>query len=304
MPLGSCVDYRLLSHGINRYILDADKLPPLLRSIRGAMFPNNMPGKSTLSAPSSDIELRTLKRRCASSLWALVPKGVGRLYFNGGLLRASPDSRRDRRSEHGKTEGSAAEVKGRDMGGEDEHRNEKKTNTMMIKGEKGREQSPTGSRSGSGSGSESQAYSRSRSRPQFQRTAPVPTSPNTGGLGLPGQQHPPSSASATATNANNAKNPNNNTNPISGGNGSAPRLTQDDEKGRHDHELDADESLRFDDDDEEILEEIETGILDVFGDAYCNKHLVYAALELILVRLLPELAEKGALELWAERIPM
>lgn len=57
-----------------------------------------------------------------------------------------------------------------------------------------------------------------------------------------------------------------------------------------------------DDDDDEILDEIGRGILDVFGDAYCNKHLVYAMVELILVRLLPELAEKGVLELWAERI--
>ena len=53
-----------------------------------------------------------------------------------------------------------------------------------------------------------------------------------------------------------------------------------------------------------ILDEIEQSILDVFSDAYCNKHLVYAALELILVRLLPELAEKGALELLAERVSL
>jgi len=55
-------------------------------------------------------------------------------------------------------------------------------------------------------------------------------------------------------------------------------------------------------DDEEILVEIERGILDVFSDAYCNRHLVYGILELILVRLLPELTEKGVLELWAERL--
>ncbi|KAJ4304410.1 hypothetical protein N0V88_002023 [Collariella sp. IMI 366227] len=59
-----------------------------------------------------------------------------------------------------------------------------------------------------------------------------------------------------------------------------------------------------DDDDELVLQEIERGILDVFSDAYCNKHLVYSILELVLVRLLPEIAEKGVLELWAERIPV
>ncbi|KAK3357434.1 hypothetical protein B0T25DRAFT_516868 [Lasiosphaeria hispida] len=57
-----------------------------------------------------------------------------------------------------------------------------------------------------------------------------------------------------------------------------------------------------DGDDEEVLAEIERGILDVFSDAYCNKHLVYAVVELVLIRLLPEMAEKGVVELWAERI--
>ncbi len=53
---------------------------------------------------------------------------------------------------------------------------------------------------------------------------------------------------------------------------------------------------------ERILSEIETGILDVFSDAYCNKHLMYGALELVLVRLMPELAEKGVVELWDQRL--
>jgi hypothetical protein len=51
-----------------------------------------------------------------------------------------------------------------------------------------------------------------------------------------------------------------------------------------------------------MLSEIERGILDVFSDAYCNKHLVYGILELVVVRLLPEMKEKGVLELWGERI--
>lgn len=57
-----------------------------------------------------------------------------------------------------------------------------------------------------------------------------------------------------------------------------------------------------DDDDEHIISEIETEILDVFSDAYCNKHLMYSALELILVRLMPELATTGVVELWEERL--
>jgi hypothetical protein len=43
-------------------------------------------------------------------------------------------------------------------------------------------------------------------------------------------------------------------------------------------------------------------VLDVFGDAYCNKHLVYGIVELVLVRLMPELAERGVIELWEERL--
>lgn len=53
---------------------------------------------------------------------------------------------------------------------------------------------------------------------------------------------------------------------------------------------------------ERILSEIEEGILDVFSDHYCNKHLMYSALELVLIRLMPELAEKGIVELWEERL--
>ncbi|KAK8049301.1 PXA domain-containing protein [Apiospora phragmitis] len=60
--------------------------------------------------------------------------------------------------------------------------------------------------------------------------------------------------------------------------------------------------LQCHEDDDRILSEIETGILDVFSDAYCNKHLMYGVLELILVRLMPELAERGVIDLWEERL--
>lgn len=57
-----------------------------------------------------------------------------------------------------------------------------------------------------------------------------------------------------------------------------------------------------DDLDARIITGIETDILDVFSDPYRNKHLMYSALELIFVRLVPELAEKGIVELWEERL--
>lgn len=43
-------------------------------------------------------------------------------------------------------------------------------------------------------------------------------------------------------------------------------------------------------------------LLMVLSDEYCNKHLMYNVLELILVRLMPELSEKGVVELWDERL--
>ncbi|PBP26535.1 hypothetical protein BUE80_DR002532 [Diplocarpon rosae] len=52
---------------------------------------------------------------------------------------------------------------------------------------------------------------------------------------------------------------------------------------------------------ERRVQEVEE-VLNVFHDSYCNKHLLYGVVELILVRLLPELAEKGVEELLEERL--
>ena len=43
---------------------------------------------------------------------------------------------------------------------------------------------------------------------------------------------------------------------------------------------------------EEVVREVE-GELNVWGDGYLNRHVAYAVLELVLVRVLPELGEKG-----------
>jgi hypothetical protein len=51
---------------------------------------------------------------------------------------------------------------------------------------------------------------------------------------------------------------------------------------------------------DEMLRQVED-ILDVFGDVYCNKHLIYNILELIIVRLVPELGESTPSELLSER---
>jgi hypothetical protein len=43
-------------------------------------------------------------------------------------------------------------------------------------------------------------------------------------------------------------------------------------------------------------------ILDVFSDVYCNKHFMYTLIDLLIVRLFPELAEKGVMALREERL--
>lgn len=54
-------------------------------------------------------------------------------------------------------------------------------------------------------------------------------------------------------------------------------------------------------DQEPTVSEIEADILDPFDDAYLNKHLVYGLLELVLVRLIPELGEQSISDLLAGR---
>ena len=55
------------------------------------------------------------------------------------------------------------------------------------------------------------------------------------------------------------------------------------------------------DDEDEMVQVVEEEVLDVFSDSNMNKHLIYGILELIIVRLVPEMAEKTPGELLAER---
>ncbi len=52
---------------------------------------------------------------------------------------------------------------------------------------------------------------------------------------------------------------------------------------------------------EQRVKEVED-VLNIFDDRYCNKHLIYRIAELILVRLIPEMTEKGVEELLAHRL--
>ena len=52
---------------------------------------------------------------------------------------------------------------------------------------------------------------------------------------------------------------------------------------------------------EAAIEAFEEEVLDLFSDSNMEKHLIYNILEMVLVTLLPELAEKTPGELLAER---
>lgn len=56
---------------------------------------------------------------------------------------------------------------------------------------------------------------------------------------------------------------------------------------------DAEESL--------LASAIESNILDLFADEYCNKHLVYSIIETVLAKLMPELSDRSIAELMDDR---
>ena len=51
----------------------------------------------------------------------------------------------------------------------------------------------------------------------------------------------------------------------------------------------------------EHLRQVEE-LLDCFGDAYLNKHFIFAIVELLIIRLIPELGERGVQALLDERM--
>lgn len=60
--------------------------------------------------------------------------------------------------------------------------------------------------------------------------------------------------------------------------------------------------LRADDAPKDELVEQAESLLDVLGDAYLNKHLLFGVLECVVVRLMPELGERGVKALLTERL--
>lgn len=50
-----------------------------------------------------------------------------------------------------------------------------------------------------------------------------------------------------------------------------------------------------------LLETIEDDLLDLFADEYCNKHLVFSIIEMVLSKTLPELTERSVLDVMEDR---
>ncbi|KAI1393462.1 PXA domain-containing protein [Hypoxylon trugodes] len=224
---------RLLSHHIHANILDPARLPPLLRAVRGVVFPNNAPGAPSLIPPSSDAQLAALRRRCASALLALVPKRVGRLYYGSSTWPWPARSTIARKSTSWRSGPFKASS----------------NNTAHNASDTGEEVARVRLTDGGKSVRDHYAtLTPESSKRQFGDTGVRPTE--------------------------------------AGGDNRADMCDEGEE----------------DEEQNRILSEIETGILDIFSDPYCNKHLIYGILELVLVRLMPELAEKGVIELWEERL--
>ncbi|KAI1150163.1 PXA domain-containing protein [Nemania diffusa] len=220
---------RLMSHYIHVHVLDATHLPPLLRAIRGALFPNNAPGVSSLKPPSSGEQVAALRRRCASALSGLLPRAVGELYYG--------------------------------------------TNKWPWSGVK------TGTITNEGVNLRTDPLKNSSNTSSHSHTTNLKGGADVGssGVPLPNRNSPMMQNNATLSPPSKRDS--------QGSNGLDRTLPE------YDNE---DEARR--------LSEIEADIVDLFSDAYCNKHLLYGILELVLIRLIPELAEKGVGELWEERL--
>ncbi|KAL1632356.1 hypothetical protein SLS56_003771 [Neofusicoccum ribis] len=73
---------RLLSHEIRTRLLNPDLLPPLLRTLRTSLFPNNAPAPPR-TPPTPEEEL-AIKRRAARAVLDAVPAFVRSRLFGGG----------------------------------------------------------------------------------------------------------------------------------------------------------------------------------------------------------------------------
>ncbi|KAJ2895183.1 PXA domain-containing protein [Zalerion maritima] len=271
----------ILAHFINTELFDAASVPPILRTLRGALFPNNAPGTPTLIPPENEESLLKLRRKCARTVLKSMPRTVARIVF-AGTERALPHltgANGENVPVESKEPATAAQP---DRSVADVIASGKTDETGKV---------------GGGGGKSGPSPNQQGRQPPAPRTsergkkAGLAVDREISGWGESKSGH--GSASSSSMPAA--------TQPVSRseleGVGRRPVFVvanYEDDNGGGEEE--------FDETDQVVLDEIEMRILDVFGDAYCNKHLMYSALELILVRLLPELGERGIAEMWEERL--
>ncbi|RAL59506.1 hypothetical protein DID88_006619 [Monilinia fructigena] len=77
---------KLLSHQIHTHILDPTLLPPLLRTLRQSIFPNNTPAPGRI--PPTLTETVQIRRQCAQAILGLIPMGVRDIYFGRASLHS------------------------------------------------------------------------------------------------------------------------------------------------------------------------------------------------------------------------
>ncbi|KAF2757830.1 hypothetical protein EJ05DRAFT_492916 [Pseudovirgaria hyperparasitica] len=75
---------RLLSHYVHNSLLNPQLIPPLLRSVRAALFPRN--AMAPARVPPSQEEILEIKRRCARSVANVLPQQVTKVYFATSCL--------------------------------------------------------------------------------------------------------------------------------------------------------------------------------------------------------------------------
>ncbi|KAB8297216.1 hypothetical protein EYC80_002587 [Monilinia laxa] len=77
---------KILSHQIRTHVLDPTLLPPLLRTLRQSIFPNNTlaPGR----IPPTPTETVQIRRKCAQAILGLIPIGVRDVYFGRASLHS------------------------------------------------------------------------------------------------------------------------------------------------------------------------------------------------------------------------
>lgn len=172
----------------------------------------------------SNSEIAAIKRRCAVSLLAVIPRTVARTFFG-----VPQSSNRDSTCSAGT--GSLPSLI------------RSSPSPLSTRGEEGGAQ-PTGSFRGAKSG--------------IRSTPPLSPSPT---------------AVSSASDSN--------------------EVSSQQQRTADTNQLDPEEQF--------LLETIETDLLDLFADTYCNKHLIYSIIETVLAKVLPEMAEHTVADLMEDR---